>query len=235
MIKGLFNASISMQDKVHNIQVIANNLANINTNGYKREIPFSEYMKRNGNESIKQITDFSEGEFLETGNTFDLAISGKAFLSVRTNRGIELTKNGALKIDGEGFLVTRDGNRVLGERGEINLDEALIDSKGKITITTEGKIKINDQTIDSLRMVKVEDPKVLLRSENEKYFDPNENYERADISEFQVHQGFVETSNTNPILEMQAMIQLQKDYEASQKMITSLDSMLGYNKEIGRV
>ncbi len=235
MIKGLFNASISMQDKIHNIQVIANNLANINTNGYKREIPFSEYMKRSGNENIKQITDFSEGEFLETGNTFDLAISGKAFFSVRTNRGIELTKNGQFKVDGEGFLVTKDGDRVLGERGEINLDEALIDSKGKIQITTEGKIKYDDQVIDTIRMVNVEDPKVLLRSENEKYFDPNENYIRAESSEYQIHQGFVETSNTNPILEMQAMIQLQKDYEASQKMIASLDQMLGYNKEIGRV
>jgi len=235
MIKGLFNASISMQDKIHNIQVIANNLANISTNGYKREIPFSEYMKRNGNEGIKQITDFSEGEFLETGNTFDLAISGKAFLTVRTNRGIELTKNGQLKVDGEGFLVTKDGDRILGERGEINLDEALVDSKGKIQITTEGKIKFDDQVIDSLRMVNVEDPKVLLRAENEKYFDPNEDYIRADTSEYQVHQGFIETSNTNPILEMQAMIQLQKDYEASQKMIASLDQMLGFNKEIGRV
>jgi len=235
MIKGLFNASISMQDKIHNIQVVANNLANINTNGYKREIPFSEYMKRNGNENIKQITDFSEGEFLETGNPLDLAISGKAFLTVKTNRGIEITKNGSLKIDGEGFLVTKDGDRVLGERGEIYLDEALIDSKGKITITTEGKIKFNDQIIDSLRMVNVEDPKVLLRAENEKYFDPNENYISADISEFQIHQGFIETSNTNPIIEMQNMIQLQKDYEASQKMIASLDAMLGYNKEIGRV
>ena len=235
MIKGLFNASISMQDKIHNIQVVANNLANINTNGYKREIPFSEYMKRNGNENIKQITDFSEGEFLETGNSLDLAISGKAFLTVKTNRGIEITKNGSLKIDGEGFLVTKDGDRVLGERGEIYLDEALIDSKGKITITTEGKIKFNDQIIDSLRMVNVEDPKVLLRAENEKYFDPNENYISADTSEFQIHQGFIETSNTNPIIEMQNMIQLQKDYEASQKMIASLDAMLGYNKEIGRV
>ena len=235
MIKGLFNASISMQDKIHNIQVIANNLANINTNGYKREIPFSEYMKRNGNENIKQITDFSEGEFVETGNPLDLAISGKAFLTVRTNRGIELTKNGSLKIDGEGFLATKDGDRVLGERGEIYLDEELIDSKGKITITAEGKIKLNDQTIDTLRLVKVENPNALLRNENEKYFDPNENYIRADASEYQIHQGFIETSNTNPILEMQSMIQLQKDYEASQKMIASLDAMLSYNKEIGRV
>ncbi len=235
MIKGLFNASISMQDKIHNIQIIANNLANINTNGYKREIPFSEYMKRNGNETVKQITDFSEGEFVETGNPLDLAISGRAFLAVKTNRGIELTKNGSLKINGEGFLTTKDGYPVLGENGEINISEQLIDSKAKIQITTEGKIKLNDRKIDTLKMLKVEDPKLLLRSENEKYFDPNENYLQADFNDYQIHQGFVETSNTNPILEMQAMIQLQKDYEASQKMIASLDNMLGYNKEIGKV
>jgi len=235
MIKGLFNASISLHEKMRNIQVVANNLANINTNGYKREIPFSEFMKRSENQDVKQITDFTEGEFQETGNTFDLALSGDAFFAVNSKRGIELTKNGQLKIDDEGFLSTKDGNRIIGNNGEINLDDALIDSKGNITITTDGEIKVGEFIVDSIRMLKVEDPRKLLRSENQKYFDLDENYETANRSEYQVHQGFIETSNTNPIIEMQSMIQLQKDYEASQKMIASLDRMLGQNKEVGRV
>ena len=235
MVEGLFNASKSLHEKMRNIQVVANNLANINTNGYKREIPFTEFMKRSENQQVKQITDFSEGEFQETGNTFDLAISGNAFIAVNTERGIEITKNGQLKIDDEGYLSTKDGDRILGNNGEINLNEEIIDSKGNITITTDGEIKSDDLTINSIRMVTIEDPRKLLRSENQKYFDPEENYETADKSKYQVHQGFIETSNTNPILEMQAMIQLQKDYEASQKMIASLDNMLGQNKEIGRV
>ncbi|MEE9429544.1 MAG: flagellar hook-basal body protein [Melioribacteraceae bacterium] len=235
MIKGLYNASISLHEKMRNIQVVANNLANINTNGYKREIPFSEYMKRSENQDIKQVTDFTEGEFQETGNSFDLALSGDAFFAVSTDRGTELTKNGQLKIDEEGFLSTKNGDRVLGNSGEISLNEILIDSKDGITITTDGEIKSGDLVLDKIRMLKVEDPRKLLRSENQKYYDVDENYETAEKSDYQIHQGFIETSNTNPIIEMQAMIQLQKDYEASQKMIASLDNMLGQNKEIGRV
>lgn len=235
MIEGLFNASKSLHEKMQNIQVVANNLANINTNGYKREIPFTEYMKRSENEQVKQITDFSEGVFQETGNPFDVALSGNAFFAVQTERGTELTKNGQFKIDDEGYLSTKDGNRVLGSNGEINLDETLMNSKGNITITTDGEIKSGDLTINRLKMIKIEDPRKLLRSESQKYYDPEEDYKIAEKSDYQIHQGFLESSNTNPILEMQAMIQLQKDYEASSKMISSLDSMLGQNKEIGRV
>ena len=148
MIKGLYNASKSMNDKIHNIQIVANNLANLSTNGFKREIPFAEYMERAENEGVKQVTDFSEGEFLETDNPLDFAISGKAFFAVNTERGIELTKNGQFEIDEEGYLTTKDGNKVLGEKGNINLDESLLKSKGEITVTDDGQIKVGKFFID---------------------------------------------------------------------------------------
>ncbi len=234
MIKGLYNASKSMNDKIHNIQIVANNLANLSTNGFKREIPFAEYMERAENEGVKQVTDFSEGEFLETDNPLDFAISGKAFFAVNTEQGIELTKNGQFAIDSEGYLITKDGNKVLGEKGNINLDESLLKSKGEITVTDDGQIKVGEFFIDYLRLVNVEQPEMLERSENQTFYYEEQDFNNADKSQFKIHQGFIEGSNTNPVLEMQAMIQLQKDYEASQKMITSLDAMLGQSKEIGK-
>ena len=235
MIEGLDNLSKSMNDKISNIQIVANNLANINTNGFKRDIPFAEYLERPENEGIKHITDFSEGEFVETQNPLDLAISGNAFFTVKTDRGIEVTKNGQFKIDGDGYLATKDGNRVLGEKGEINLNEVLINSKGTITITSDGEVKAGEFPLDYLRIVKVENPKLLERAESQSFFYPEEDYKNVDKSEFKIHQGFIESSNTNPILEMQAMIQLQKDYEASAKMIASLDELLSQYEEIGKV
>lgn len=235
MIEGLYNASKSMNDKINNIQIVANNLANINTNGFKREIPFAEYMERSENKNIKHITDFSEGEFLETSNPLDLAISGNAFFAVKSEEGIEVTKNGQFEIDGDGYLTTKDGNRVLGEKGEINLDEVAVRSSGEITITTDGQIKAGDLVLDNLRIVNVEDPKLLTRSDNQTFSYPEEDYKNVNKGDFKIHQGFIETSNTNPILEMQAMIQLQKDYEASQKMVASMDNLLSNYKQIGKV
>jgi len=235
MIEGLVNASTSMNEKIRNIEIIANNLANLNTTGFKREIPFAEYLERAENNNIKNITDFSEGEFIETDNPLDLAISGNAFFAVETDRGIEITKNGQFSKDGNGYLVTKDGNRVLGEKGYINLDDSLVSENGDLTITEDGEIKTGKFLLDNLKIVNVEDPKLLTRSENETFSYPEEDYRIADKNEFSIHQGYVEGSNTNPIIEMETMIQLQKDFEASQKMISSLDSMLSGTNEIGKV
>ncbi len=235
MIEGLYKASKSMNDKINNIQIVANNLANINTNGYKIEIPFSEYMERSENNGIKHITDFSEGEFIETQNPLDLAISGNAFFTIKTAKGIEITKNGQFQIDENGFLATKDGNRVLGDKGVINLDEVMLSSNGDITITSDGQIKAGDMLLDYLKIVNVEDPKLLTRAENQTFSYPEEDYKNVDKGEFKIYQGFIESSNTNPILEMQAMIQLQKDYEASQKMVASMDNLLSNYKQIGKV
>jgi flagellar basal-body rod protein FlgF len=184
---------------------------------------------------MKNITDFSEGEFIETDNPLDVAISGNAFFSVETEKGIELTKNGQFTKDGDGYLVTKDGNRVLGEKGYINLDDSLVSENGDLTITQDGQIKSGRFLLDYLKIVNVENPKLLVRSENQTFQYPDEDYQTVNKSDFKIHQGYVEGSNTNPIMEMQAMIQLQKDYEASQKMIASLDGMLSETKDIGKV
>ncbi len=235
MVKGLYFAAKSLQDKIRNIEIVANNLANINTTGFKREIPFSEYLDREENKTVKQITDFSEGSLLETGNPFDLAISGKGFFVVKTEQGLEITKNGKFKIDAEGFLTTEDGERVQGKNGEISFLENIFESNKPVTITKDGIIKVGDEIVNQLKIVEVEDTRKLIRSGNGKYYLADEDYRKAPESDFEIHQGYLEESNTNPILEMQAMIKLEKDYEASQKMIASLDQMMGQAKEIGKV
>ncbi len=235
MIEGLVNASTSMNDKIRNIEIIANNLANLDTTGFKREIPFAEYLTNEEYQNVKNLTDFSEGEFIETDNPLDLAISGNAFFAIQTDQGIEITKNGQFSKDGEGYLITQDGNRVLGEKGYINLDDSLVSENGDLTITKDGEIKSGEFLLDNLKIINVENPKLLVRTENERFTYPDQDYQVAAKSDFSIHQGYVEGSNTNPILEMQAMIQLQKDFEASQKMINSLDTMLSETQEIGQV
>ncbi len=235
MIKGLENASRSMLEKMRNLQIVANNLANINTTGYKREIPFTEYVRRGENQPTLQLTDFTEGSLIETDNPFDLAITGKGFFAIKTNRGVELTKNGKFKVSEDGYLVTDDNEKVLGRSGEINFYENITGKNKDVKITANGEIKVDGNIVDQLMIVKMPAQKNLVRTENQKYYLPDNNYTPAENKDFSIKQGFLEESNTNPVIEMQAMIQLEKDYEAAQKMVASMDNLMSKSREIGKV
>ncbi len=232
---GLENAAAAMRNKIQNIQIVANNLANLNTTGFKRGLAFSEILDSETANANRKITDFSEGVFVETNNPMNAAISGNAYFSVNTPEGEHLTKNGDFIIDKQGFLANREGFRVMGQNGEINLQEKLIDKNSNISITQNGEIKSDGNIISKLKIMNVEDELKLKKAESQRFYNDEKQYKIADEGDYEVHHGYLESSNTNAILEMQAMIQLQKDYEASQKMITSLDSMMSQVKEMGKV
>jgi len=235
MEPGLENAAIAMRNKIKNIQIVANNLANIDTTAFKRGLAFSELFNEEKAGLERKLTDFSEGVFVETNNPLNAAISGKAYFTVNTPEGENLTRNGDFTIDTQGFLSTREGHRVLGQNGEINLLEELVDNKANLTISKNGEIKSGDKVITKLKIMKVYDEQTLKKSEGQRFFNDDKQYVIAEENEFEIHHGYLESSNTNAILEMQAMIQLQKDYEASQKMITSIDTMMSQVKELGKI
>ena len=235
MVPGLENAAAAMINKMQNIQIVANNLANINTTGFKRGLSFSDILEEEATGKPKKLTDFSEGVFVETNNPLNAAINGKAYFTVKTPEGEHLTKNGDFIIDKQGFLSTREGHRVLGENGEINLQDELIDKKFDLSITKNGEIKSGDKIITKLKISTVENEQKLTKAEGQRFFNEEKQYAIASSSDFELHQGYLESSNTNAILEMQEMIQLQKDYEASQKMITAIDSMMSQVKEMGKI
>ncbi len=230
----IYQAAKNLHHQMRNMEIIANNLANINSTGYKRQIPFAEFLAREENQS-QQITDFAEGNFIQTGNTFDLAISGENFFMVKTERGVELTKNGKFKISEEGHLVNDNGHKVMSEGGEVNLFEFVVEKNETVKITSSGEIKVGADVVDKLAIAKIEDQDSLIRTEGQQFFDPDEDYETPEENEFQIRQGFLEESNTNAIFEMQHMIKINRDYESSQKLINEMDKMMGKAKERGTV
>lgn len=232
---GLENAAKSMRNKLQNIQIVANNLANVNTTGFKRGLAFSEVFDEENQNVNKEVTDFTEGVFVQTNNPLNAAISGEAYFSVQTPEGEQLTKNGDFIIDKQGYLATRDGYRVLSQNGEINLQEELLENKGSLSISKNGEIKSDDKIISKLKIVKPEDQLQLKKTEGQRFYTDEKIYNIVNDNEYEIHHGYLESSNTNAILEMQAMIQLQKDYEASQKMITSLDSIMGQVKDMAKI
>lgn len=235
MVKGLYEAGNHLYSKMRSIQIVANNLANINTTAYKREVPFSEIIARTENQRNGQITDFTAGALTETDNPLDLAISGHGLFMIQTNNGVELTSNGKFSISDDGFLVNEDGNKVLSKNGEININEMMIDAKNQLTISKNGEIKIGDVLVDQLMIADVQDQSMLERTSSQNFKFLGGKIPVANESDYEINQGYVEESNVNPVLEMQAMIQINKDFEASQKIVTSLDQIMGHAREIGRV
>jgi flagellar basal-body rod protein FlgG len=235
MIEGLFTSSKNLYSKVQNMDIVANNLANLNTTGFKRELPFSEIIARYNDENIKQLTDFTQGTLLSTNNPLDLALTGDGFFTLETPSGNEYTKKGQFQINEEGYLVNEQGNKVLGESGPISLSGVELDEDNKITVSKDGTIKIGDKIIDELQIVKLNESGPLIRKQGLNFGTETGTYVEAEKETYEVHQGYVEESNVNPVLEMQAMININKEFESTQKVISAIDQSLAKVVDVGRV
>lgn len=236
MIKGIFTAARGLEYRRKNIDVIANNLANVSTTGYKKEVPFSEVINEMGDIQTKKITNQSQGDIIQTANSLDFAISGKGFFAVKSNEGgIDLTRNGRFKISDEGFLTDGNGNKVLGKNGPIAMEDTMFNQDSTILVTKAGEIKIGDKTVDTLLIMNVGNPGQLSRSGGSNFTTEDQEYYAVSENEYGISQGYLEGANTNIIEEMGAMIQLNKEYESAQKIIAALDQSLGQANEIGKV
>lgn len=235
MIKGIYNASRSMNAGMKNMNAVANNLANLNTTGYKRLVPFTEVMSEYSSGKVHQLTDFNEGELINTQNRLDFAVSGDAFFAVRSENGIRFTKNGRFNISDDGYLTTEGGEKVLGHSGEINLSRYMLEKDPEIIINDSGQIQIGNNVVDKLLMAKINEKQFLAHDKNSNFILKEGNFEIADAAEYKVMQGYLEASNVNPILEMESMIKTSKNYETSQKIVNYLDQSLSMAKEIGKV
>lgn len=235
MVNGIFNVARSLNSKVKSIDVLANNLANINSTGFKKQVPFQEYLNQNGNIEVKQTTDYGQGEVILSANPLDLAISGDGYFLVKTGNGSELTRNGKFHISEDGFLVNGNGDKVLGNNGEINFGGLMENDNPSISISKTGEIKMGETDIDSLVIAKLENPQEAMRTSNSNFAVADDNYSIASPQSYEIVQGYLEESNVNPILEMQSMIQTNKDYESAYKIMRYLDQAMEKSNQIGRV
>ena len=129
MNNGLESVSRSLTQNDKKIGSLANNLANLNSTGYKREIPFEQLIMKDGAEmKTRRMIDFAQGELEQTSNPLDLAIQGDAFFVMETAQGeILFTKNGKFKLTDDGYLTDHVGNQLQGESGAIQLQEEFWD------------------------------------------------------------------------------------------------------------
>ena len=272
MIKGWYTATSGMRAQQWRLDAIANNLANVDTDGFKRDVAsfkaFPEMLlRRMGDDGVYKIpfgsadaapiigklgtgvelnelfTNFEQGAPKETTSDFDFALDGRGFFAVATPHGERYTRNGSFILGMEGFLETKEGFPVMGENGPIRVkaNNFQVDSLGRVWINAaypdDPEVMVGREQnqwedpvlLDTLKIVEFELDRYL-EKQGSSLWRESETSGPAMVM-FQnrpkVLQGFVEASNVNPVIEMVQMIEVNRAYEANQRVIQSHDSTLG--------
>jgi len=198
-----------------------------------------------GVEYNESYTVFEQGALKETSNPFDIALDGDGFFSIQTNDGERYTRNGSFVLGKEGYLLTKEGYPVLGEKGpiQIKLNNFTIDSKGRVfqngalsdnphrLVSMDENDWAETEKVDTLKVVRFEgNGNRFLKKQGSSLWNSNPESGDAYMTSLQerpkVLQGFLEASNVNPVTEMVNMIEVNRAYEANQKVISSQDSLL---------
>jgi flagellar basal-body rod protein FlgG len=233
MIKGIYQSARSLMAANKNMEKISGNLANLNTVGFKREGLFSEILKSEGKSQIRSSVDTSQGQIYETLNPLDLALDGEGMFTIQTQNGYEFTRKGNFKISDDGFLVNEQGNKVMGKSGEINLMQYLNGEESKVKISLNGELTVNETHVADLLVVKIDDYEK--RKAGLNFNSTQDIQDIAQESEFEVRQGYLEESNVNPMIELENMINISKEYETAYKMVNYLDNSLEKTNDLGRI
>lgn len=232
MIKGLYLAKAGMFGRTKKLDVIANNLANINTSGFKKDKLFynrlvdaQNAIQNSGNSAglrnAEMVTDYTAGELQQTGNPLDVAIVGDGFFEIQTPSGTAYTRNGNFSLDSQNRLITRDGSPVLGNGGEIQV------AGNQVKISQDGSILVDGQSVDKIKIVSFEKPDMLTKMGSNLFADEGEaGLSEVEPDKVRIRQGFLEGSNVNGIEEMIQMIELYRKIELGQKTLKAQDETL---------
>lgn len=273
MLRGLYTGASGMVVQMHAMNTIANNLANVDTTGYKRDETVMKafpqmLIRRLGDNGVytfpfgsidtapvvgelgtgaavnEVYTVFKEGPLKQTGDSFNLAIQGRGFFTIKTPEGVRYTRNGTFLIDKQGMLVTQQGNPVLGDKGPIYLkkNNFIVNQDGRIYQNAKyagGPHQLvgpnentwkNRELVDRLKIVAFNDRRYLKKQGSSlwKATDFSGPPKPVDLGgKTKIEQGFLETSNVNPVTAMVDMIKVNRAYEANQKTIQTQDALAG--------
>ncbi|MCL2216554.1 MAG: flagellar hook-basal body protein [Defluviitaleaceae bacterium] len=243
MIRGLYTSALGMITQMQRMDIVTNNIANVNTTAYKRDHVVShafsdQFLYRLNDPGIRMFrnqlqwpvgrinpgvfvddvfTAFTQGALEQTVNSLDIAIFGQGFFTVNVNGEELFTRDGSFTLF-EGILMTATGGRVQGQNGDIILPN------GYIVIDEQGRIFVNDEYQDTLRMTMFTDLHSL-RKLHDNFFRITEHSEVMPFTGT-LQQGFLEGSNVNIVAEMVQMITLSRAYETNARMITIQDGTL---------
>ncbi len=216
------------------LDVVANNVANIETNGFKRRSSnFQEFLMpvakaeafKNGDKKLSYVVDqgtnlsFTPGALSRTDNPLDVALKGDAMFVVRGTTGERYTRDGAFSINSKGELVNASGKQVVTDQGVLRLAPG----ETNLRISGDGQISSSSGTKGKLKLVTFSNPQVL-KNEGANEFSSIIAPKTAG-KDARVEVGFVEKSNVSPVLEMSRLIEINRAYQTVANMMTQTDAL----------
>jgi len=250
MLDGMKMATQGMLAMMAKQDIIANNLANVGTSGYRKDIltvsSFSDvlnqemaneggFVQAGGSEMTSEAmlmtssaTSTAQGALKETGNTFDLALddNGKGLFSIQSRDGIKYTRTGSFRLSTDGHIVTADGSFLLGQKGALKVNGS------NFAVSNEGVVSVDGKEIDKLLVTTFDENKGMSKAGDNNFVAST----GGRIStESRVKQGYLEMSNVNAVKEMVDMMTVMRAYEANQKVLQAEDHMLQKSNEVGKV
>ncbi len=251
MLDGIYAAAAGLEAYTKRQEVIATNLANANTNGFKRNITdFETILERiagyEESESLRANVDidFSEGNLEYTGNSLDMAIDGKGFFTIETGEGLRYTRNGQFQLSNSGEIVTSSGGRVLGTGGTLLIPKVALPNlhpviaygtegplqipKGgnEIRIDSKGTVTVDNNVIGDLLITNFEQQSLLIPTGKSLFKAPITAIQDTNYADFKVTQGYVEKANVNVVMEMVTMIENMRNYEASANVMKNFSDTM---------
>jgi flagellar basal-body rod protein FlgG len=249
MMEGLYIAASGGTKQLKKLDILSNNIANINTQGFKKDMliyeeripPFQKFFLNGSNTNglnphrgsdpavsyvqvTQSLTDHEQGSLIKTDNPLDVALEGKGFFVVDTQNGERYTRNGNFHLDGSGQLVDQKGNMIM-----TRSDEPILIPFGtkKISINQQGSIfggaEIDQESLGQIKIVNFNNLRALKKEGEGLYKISDPSVKEIPVNDAKVLQGFIENSNASAIHEMTQMIETVRQLEAYQKVIQSID------------
>ena len=237
---GIYTALTGAIAQQQSLDVIANNVANANTTGFRADrAVFSEFLagaQRSENPAINQqnpprsdhfvqvdaIThDQQDGALRLTGNSLDFGLSGDGFFVVGTPQGERLTRAGSFMMHPDGTLSTHDGHGVLGEDGQ---PIRISGTAAQVQVSEDGSIQVDGQRVSKFKLVRAPDASKLDK-ESSTYFVPTEGAELAAATNVRVTQGHLESSNVNAVAGLNELITVNRSFDALQRIIETFQKL----------
>lgn len=247
MNSGMYSALSGNLSAMKRLDVIASNLANAATTGFKQDrLAFESLLAGNLNPPAvpeartadpvllqeRMITDYSGGALIQTGNPLDLAIQGDGFFAVRTPDGIAFTRQGNFRLTADGTVVTAGGYPLLSKAGTrpedgqpITIDMNAADSNAKPVVDLQGGITLNNEPVANIAIFDFPQPYQLTKGAGVLFY-PAEGVTAREASPLTgLTQGALEQSNVNSIAEMVQMVETSRFFETCQRVVRNFDDV----------
>lgn len=221
----------AINNNLQQLEVVSQNVANINTPGYLKAVPFGHYLTSNdesasGQVASGQLVALNPGTIRDTGRELDMAVVSEGFFQVELNGQPYITRGGHFYLDGERLLRHPSGGFVLGEAGRIYIAD------DDITLTAQGDIQLNGVNIDRLALVKPLSHQHMVASGHGLYQVDAGQLKRVDG---EVRQQALNSANVNPSEEMVRMIEISRHLQTNQKVVNAYDQLLNVGiNELGK-